>query len=555
MHRRDIIKRLIKLMTYTLLGWAAAASAQNASTLVQPSNPELPSLFIIGDSTVRNGNGTGAGGQWGWGDFLRTYFNTDELNIVNNALGGTSSRTFYRDRWPGVKAMIKPGDVVMMQFGHNDSGPINETERTSSARARGTIDGVGPEVAVVNNILTRRIETVHSYGWYLEQFIAETRALGATPIVCSLIPRNTWNDGRVARSASYAVWAKTVAEKATAPFIDLNNIIADAYDQQGQEFVNTLFVPGAGPHTSEAGAKANAAAVISGLKGLSDNPLSNYFSSAAESIPPYSMAADDDRPIVDASKLNEETTDNHVLPTLFLVGDSTVRIGGSSNEMVGWGERISPFFDSDKINVVNRAIGGRSARTFYTEGRWDNVLNELKRGDVVLIQFGHNDGGRVGDPANKHRADGPGTGPETVPDTMDDGSVVQVHTFGWHMAHYVKTAKEKGAFVVLCSPIPHKDRWQTGRDFANFAAWDQEVAEKHGALFMDLTLIVTQAYKQIGKEKADTFFADQRTHTNSEGAAFNARCVVAGLKSLPDNPLQHFFSELGQAVERYTESF
>jgi lysophospholipase L1-like esterase len=222
-------------------------------------------------------------------------------------------------------------------------------------------------------------------------------------------------------------------------------------------------------------------------------------------------------------------------------------------ELVGWGERIAPLFDGKKINMIIRAIGGRSARTFYTEGRWDNVLKELKKGDVVLIQFGHNDGGRIGDPANKHRADGPGTGPETVPDTMDDGTVVQVHTFGWYMAHYVKTAKEKGATVVLCSPIPHKDRWQTGRDFSNFAAWDKEVAEKHGALFMDLTLVVTQAYKQIGNEKADAFFADQRTHTNSAGAEFNARCVVAGLKSLPNNPLKNFFSELGQAVERYKE--
>src|SRR5215471_12520134 len=59
-------------------------------------------------------------------------------------------------------------------------------------------------------------------------------------------------------------------------------------------------------------------------------------------------------------------------PTLFLVGDSTVRNG--TRGLVGWGERIGTLFDSDRIKVENRAIGGRSSRTFISEGRWDKVL-------------------------------------------------------------------------------------------------------------------------------------------------------------------------------------
>lgn len=562
MNRQSILLTFVFILcSFAVLPFNAVAqqdgrapASNNSSYLAQPTDPSLPSLFIIGDSTVRNGNGTGGGGEWGWGDFLADYFNSDQLNVVNDALGGTSSRTFYRDRWPGVKAMIKPGDFVVMQFGHNDSSPVNETTRGPSTRARGTIDGSGPEFQVVTNILTRRIEVVHSYGWYLEQFIAETRAHGAIPIVCSLIPRNTWEDGRTVRSTSYARWAEEAAQKTDTLFVDLNGIVADVYDRQGRERVNALFVPGAGPHTSEEGAKINATCVIAGLKGLESNPLQTYFSEAARPIPPTtSTQAEDARPIVDASRLEEETTDNSALPTLFIAGDSTVRIGGGNQTMVGWGERIAPFFDEEKINVINRAIGGRSARTFYTEGRWDQILNELKKGDFVIIQFGHNDGGRVGDPANKHRADLPGTGDETAPDTMPDGSVMQVHTFGWYMAHYVDTAKAKGATVVICSPVPHKDRWERGRDFANFATWGKEVAEEHGALFMDLTMIISQGYKEIGKEQVDTFFADQRTHTTDAGATFNARGVVAGLKSLPNNPLENYFSEQGRAIEPYDD--
>src|SRR5580698_7016078 len=80
----------------------AQTNAPSAHThpMAKPANPNLPSLFLIGDSTVRNGQGTGTGGQWGWGDFMAPYFNTNKINVVNRALGGTSSRTYYRDQWP-----------------------------------------------------------------------------------------------------------------------------------------------------------------------------------------------------------------------------------------------------------------------------------------------------------------------------------------------------------------------------------------------------------------------------------------------------------------------
>lgn len=261
-------------------------------------------------------------------------------------------------------------------------------------------------------------------------------------------------------------------------------------------------------------------------------------------------ALNDDRPVVDASKIVQEKAANAALPTLQIVGDSTVKSGGTKG-MFGWGERLAPFFDTNKINVVNHAIGGRSARTYFTEGRWAKVESQIKPGDTVIIQFGHNDQGRIGDPANKHRADGKGIGDETVPDTLADGSIEQVHTFGWYMAQMVRGAKARGAMVIVCAPIPHKQRWENGRDFADLAQWDEQVARNNGALFLDLTLVVTDAYKQIGRAKADTFFADKGTHTTDEGAQFNARCVVAGLKSLPGHPLGKSLSAEGEAIAPY----
>jgi lysophospholipase L1-like esterase len=293
--RRNFSSWLIALLIFALL--PAGGRAQSTNRVLnpgtnvssatrrpvnEPANPKLPSLFLIGDSTVRNGQGNGADAQWGWGDLLAPYFDTNKINVVNRALGGTSSRTFYRDQWPRVLARLKAGDFVMLQFGHNDGGAINDTNR-----ARGSIKGVGDETQEIDNLITKKHEVVHSFGWYEKQIIAEARARGATPMVCSLIPRNIWKNGAVVRNKTdYAGWAGDVARSENAPFLDINEIIARQYDQMGEEKVKPLFIAGAGPHTSRAGAETNAACVISALKGLAENPLAQFFSEKAAVISP-----------------------------------------------------------------------------------------------------------------------------------------------------------------------------------------------------------------------------------------------------------------------------
>src|SRR6267154_846176 len=96
-------------------------------------------------------------------------------------------------------------------------------------------------------------------------------------------------------------------------------------------------------------------------------------------------------------------------PTLFIIGDSTVR--NRTKDQQGWGDPLAAHFDKAKIKVENRALGGRSSRTFLTEGLWDKVAAELKPGDFVLMQFGHNDGGSL--TQSRARASLKGTGEET----------------------------------------------------------------------------------------------------------------------------------------------
>lgn len=241
---------------------------------------EGATLFLIGDSTVKHAKGMGDGGRWGWGDLISRYFDTTKISIRNEALGGTSSRTFMnRGRWAAVLPQIKKGDYVMIQFGHNDSSPLDD-----SARARGTIKGNGDESRVIFNPITKQQEEVHTYGWYIRKFITDIKAKGATPIVCSLIPRNSWSNGKVNRSVdSYAQWVQEAAKAENVFFIDLNKISSDHYDEVGEAKVRaTYFNTTDATHTIEAGALLNAQSVVRGLREQNNNPLKTYLIESKE---------------------------------------------------------------------------------------------------------------------------------------------------------------------------------------------------------------------------------------------------------------------------------
>lgn len=260
----------------------------------------------------------------------------------------------------------------------------------------------------------------------------------------------------------------------------------------------------------------------------------------------------DDRPVEDASKIASESIRDKKLPTLFLVGDSTVKVGTKGQR--GWGEEIDRYFDLSKINVVNRAIGGRSSRTFQAEGRWDKVLDDLKPGDFVVVQFGHNDNGPINDNFRaRGTIKGVGDESEEIDNILTKKHEV-VHSYGWYLRKYAADTKAKGATAILCSLIPRKTWTPEGkieRAVSNYGGWAAHSAQQTGAFFVDLNEIIARKYEALGKEKVETFFADERTHTTKEGAQFNAACVVAGLKGLEGNPLAPYFSSEAQGVDAY----
>lgn len=242
------------------------------SSFVLLQNDEKPVLYIIGDSTVKNGDGTGKNNQMGWGTMIDLYFDTAKISVRNHAIGGRSSRTFITEgRWDKILATLKKNDYVIMQFGHNDASPLADT-----ARARGTMKGVGMDSTATYNPIRKVNEMVYSYGWYMRKYVRETKAKGAIPIICSLVPRNNWKEGKVNRSGdSYALWAKQVAEEEGAYFINLNDLVADKYDEMGPDKVK-LFFQADNTHTNKDGAILNAQLVIKGIEDLKDCKLKKY---------------------------------------------------------------------------------------------------------------------------------------------------------------------------------------------------------------------------------------------------------------------------------------
>lgn len=521
-----------------LLSLAAAMGAPPATSPVAPPpdlaanppaetpviRPDLPTLWVVGDSTAAKSNGNP---HQGWGVPFADYFDPARVNVVNRARGGRSSRTFVTEGlWGNVVADLKPGDVVLLQFGHNDGGAINEERPGSNRplRARGSLPGLGEETQDIVNALTGKPETVRTFGSYLRQMVAETKAKGAHPVVLSLTTRNLWKEGKVERaSGHYRTWIRTLAEQQSVPFIDHTRLIADAYQGLG-EMATKAFFPTDFAHTSPAGADLNASLVVAGLKGLRPGPLGDWLSAKG-------VAVEADR----IGWLALPEPERPLLPSLVLLGDSTVRNGrgdGSNGEW-GWGEPLAAWVDPEKLNLVNRAIGGLSSRTFRTQGHLARALMLVKPGDCVVLQFGHNDSSAVND---KERARGTlkGAGDATEEITnLLTGRPETVHTYGWYLRQAVREIRAAGATPVICSPVPRKI-WKDGRIVRatdSYAGWARQVAEEEKVLFVDLNDRIAVRYEALGETTVNSLFADAHTHTSWAGAELNAAIVAEALRA------------------------
>ena len=354
-------------------------------------NPKLRTLFVIGDSTAAKGRAP----IQGWGEPFLSYFDPAKINAVNASRGGRSSRTFITDgSFKNVLDQVKPGDIVLVQFGHNDVFPLNDNV------ARGTLHGLGENTVEIDNVATKKHEVVHTFGWYMRQMVIDIRTKGATPILLTLTVRDRFNaDGTIERLADpkvdladtnrftappmWSVWTAEVAKSEFVPLLDVHNKIADRDDQQGRAVAETYYNSARDPtHRNAKGAEADAQDTLSCLRALQGSSFDDYLSDAGKAIPAadskYVIRNDDPlampgthRPFEIMGNLDIEQDSPKTPRTgkylIVLAGDSTVTYNA------GWAAGFKTHLDP-QVQVINLSHGGRTTATFRSDGRWDQML-------------------------------------------------------------------------------------------------------------------------------------------------------------------------------------
>ena len=234
---------------------------------------------------------------------------------------------------------------------------------------------------------------------------------------------------------------------------------------------------------------------------------------------------------------------NPALPTLFIVGDSTAR----NQADLGWGDHFAHYFDTTKINIANRAKAGRSSRSYYNEGLWAAVLAEMKPGDYVLIQMGHNDGGTTHPETDtKARASIKGIGDETVqfplPKPFTTGPIAgqtteTIFTYGWYIRKYIADTRAKKATPILLT-VTIRNIWINDADGKlrierdmGFRDYEYQLASQEQVPIIDMATVEADRLEALGQEKTALLFPIDHTHTSAEGAEGNAESVVVAIRN------------------------
>lgn len=230
--------------------WAATAPTQR--------------IVIIGDSTVCN-YAASKYPQTGWGQILSLYFRSGSVSVVNNAIGGRSTRSFIEDgHWATTLAALQPGDILMVQFGHNDRD-FSKAERYTD-----TTD----------------------YKKYLGQYAREARAKGAHPVFVTPMNMNTWTGTAVREvftegANNYRAAMIHAAADNKVPVLDLEKKSKLLMDTLGQAYLSRFHFLGLdtgeypnfpdgvsdGTHFQELGALENARMVVEEISRQPDDSI------------------------------------------------------------------------------------------------------------------------------------------------------------------------------------------------------------------------------------------------------------------------------------------
>jgi lysophospholipase L1-like esterase len=221
--------------------------------------------------------------------------------------------------------------------------------------------------------------------------------------------------------------------------------------------------------------------------------------------------------------------------TIYCIGDSTMatKVNPDTNPEFGWCQVLPSFFKSDVI-IDNRAVNGRSTKSFIAEKKWEAVYKVLKPGDYIFIQFGHNDG-KVTDSLRY-------TNPHTA--------------YRYNLIQFVKEAREKGAIPILFSPIARRNFNEQGVLISKHETYPMEmrlVAQEFNVPFIDMEYLTESLEIAYGPEKSKQLHLhfkpgevpyypegkDDDTHLSIKGATEIAKIALSQLKLLTKPEFQN----------------
>ncbi|KAK8135447.1 rhamnogalacturonan acetylesterase [Apiospora sp. TS-2023a] len=178
-------------------------------------------------------------------------------------------------------------------------------------------------------------------------------------------------------------------------------------------------------------------------------------------------------------------------PTVYLCGDSTMAAKGANDGSTdGWGQYFAKY-TTGTAAVVNRAMGGRSARSYTKEGRFNDVANLVKTGDIVVIEFGHNDGGGQ-----------------------------DVHRPRRHRRPELADAQQ---------PLGGRQVRGRGPRFVGYQATAARQMGNAGVTFVDHFQAVANSYKRLGNAGTNALYPKDHTHTSPAGADLSAQAFAQAI--------------------------
>lgn len=425
----------------------------------------------MGDSTQTDKAGYGLG-------FCANL--TDAVTCINNAKGGASTKTYYKEGY-WAKAMAGKPDYMLIQFGHND-------EESKDRLARET------------NLQTE-------YPANLTRFVTEARAQGIVPILVTPLSRRFYEaNGKIHSDLlAHSAAMRKVAEQEHVPLIDLQ---ADSID-----YLDTLTeTQGQALGITKKDDQGNTVPDKTHL-----NPQGSFVFGRmvavdmGKAVPALAQYVTKQPATLTGEEMRTLAILRGAPVRIVLVGDSTVNNGG------GWGPGFCALM-TPNVECVNRARNGRSSKSYYDEGLWKDAL--ALHGDYILIQFGHNDM--------------PGKGParETDPET----------TYAANMRRYIQQARANGARPVVVTSLSRRT-YRDGKlvlDLQAYADAAKRVAAEEDVPAIDLNAASVKLLQTMTQEQADQFDAEahpdakgstgpDRTHLNPTGSAVFGRMVADSL--------------------------